>query len=189
MSPVKSLLPSWHVVSQVAIAICGIVTSFVASPPALALRDGGGSALVNFTNFLVSCILLVIITTFALQKRSSKLASKRWLTVGVAACLFGAFTFGIYRYYLQIWTCNVSDVQLIVGEHYSPAAEAYSLLHSSNCEDLLAAFASDPLRVWEGADLYMRKLLFDWLFILIICLFSLALISLIQARKLSIKPA
>lgn len=188
MSAGKTILSSWHAVSQVAIAIAGIITLFVVSPPVLALREGGGTVWVSFANFLVTCLLLVIITILALQKRSGRTASKHWLIVGVLSCLLGVIAFGFHRYYLQVWTCNVSGVQLIIGEYYLPAAESYSRMQSTNnCEDLLAAFASDPLRVWQGPGLYWRKLVFDWMFVSIICLFSLALISLVQARKLSVQ--
>ncbi len=182
-APKHGFLASWHVATQVAVALGGIILAFVQRPPTLSLSGNDTDSLVLLTRFITTMIVLACLT-LALKSRGKE-RWKGWMSSGTLALVVGLVLFATYRHLRTAWTCTVSGKDLITGSQLTPEAGALPAVLGRTCNSLLELFGSDPRNVWLPHSLYTRLIVLDWSFVLSVILFSFAAISFIQARKLS----
>jgi hypothetical protein len=172
---------TWTLFVQGGTWACTVLLAFVVSPPGIAFGSKG------FPWSDVARFLVTMLNGLALVAAARLRAPRQalgWAVVAGAALILGFGLLALYSYLVEAWTCAVFGERLVIGIEVTQVAARYNARGTKGCAELLADFASDPLRIWRPDEVIQRATILGWCFIGVVGLLGLAVIALVQAYGL-----
>jgi len=177
---------NWVTLTQIAVLILGVLGGFLVPPPP-GLSETEDKAWIRLAQFVVT--VLVGIVFVATYKRNQKRNSKGWWRDGrgwwIACAVFLLLSVSmlfLYRHLTHKWTCEYFGDTVVIGSEYTPMGAHYIQQNSGiPCNQLLIDFAGGVDKVWTKESIDTKRLLLAGSYIGCIPLFTLCIISLLQA--------
>lgn len=169
----------WGLLAQCAVWVLSIIGTFVLSPPADVSTDDN-EVYLGLAKFVVAVIAgLVIVAASRWHKRKH---STWWAASAVLFLISAIFSFDSYQQRMDNWTCRYDGKRKIVGSILTPQGRSYSDSNPGmSCNDLLLDFAGKSEDIWVKESIDARRISLSRSYLLSITLFTLCLLSIIQA--------
>ena len=170
---------TWGQVAQVAVFVLAVLGGFLVSPPGWVTAEGN-KTIIRLAHFIVT--VLVGLIFLLVQTWNKKKHVRRWifLTLG---CLVGSIVaFFAYQHFLDSRTCQYAQRTVVIGTRYTPHTVAYLNDNpNSTCTTLLGDFGGQVADVWTKDSIDQARYVLAGFYILNLPLFTLCIISLVQA--------
>lgn len=161
-----------------------VVLAFTLEPPGHTI--GGGSGVISWST--LSRFVIVVLNGLALIAAISfggRAHLRYWVAASVLSLVAGSILLGSYGYMVLQWTCETMDgFRLVIGTTLLSKAAAYTSAGHEQCGELLQAFATNPLFVWERSAVFQREIELGWIFVASISALGVGMISLLQSYKI-----
>jgi len=150
-SPASPSVQPWHTMLQTAAWICAALSVFILEPPGHSLSGGAVLSWTLLARFLVAiCVGVILLVAIAFQDQRYL---RTWLVLAGAGLVTGMALLGLYGSMVLLWTCETADgIRLVMGTTLTSKAQQWAAGGHDTCADLLAGFATDPLRVWNRTE-------------------------------------
>lgn len=178
--PTRLWIADWRRLTQLAIAIGGIVSGFLIPPPIGSERP----TFVSLSEFmLVICLGLLVI----LAKRWHLRADiKRWIWLTTTSCVVAIVVFFLYRYFVLSWTCSYFGTPVVIGTQYTPAGMTYRTKNPEvDCATMVEAFTGETEEAWVNSGIVRRRLTLAAVYASCLPLFGTSIIGLLRALLLA----
>ena len=170
---------TWGFVAQFAVFIIGVVSSFLLGPPGWAATTGDRT-LVRLGQFIVTVLVGLV---FLLVRRWNKKAHVgRWVLLAVVSLAFSISAFFSYQHFLDTRTCPYADEAVVIGTVYTTHAQSYLGENpNSTCTSLLGDFIGKTDDIWTKDSINRSRYVLAGTYILNLPLFTICIISVVQA--------
>ena len=136
--------------------------------------------IVRLAQFIVA--VLVGLIFLLVQNWSKKKHVRRWVFLTVACLVCSVAAFFAYQHYLDSRTCEYAQQTLVIGTHYTAHALTYVKENPNlGCTTLLEDFGGQAADIWTKDSIDASRYLLAALYVLNLPLFTLCIISLVQA--------
>ena len=184
---VQEARKSWLMLAQGGVWIGGILGSFLLPPP-VGVSSEDEKIWLRLGQFVIAVVLGLIL--FAAHRWSQRRHGLRW---GGSALVFLAIAlaaFFRYQHLTLAWTGRYVGQSVVVGSVYTPQGASYAQKNPMiSCDDLIFDFAGATEEIWTSASINRRRLLLAATYVSCMPLFTLCLLSVVQAVQCGTKPA
>lgn len=169
---------SWTLLAQTAAWVAGVLAGFLLPPPAG--TEDETRVWVRFAQFIITMVVGLVLLA-ALRWKDKDLAF-RWGGVSASFLLLGTVAFFGYQLCAARWTAIYNDALVVIGSDYTPSGLEYHTEHPQlSPADLLMKFAGKVDRIWTRESIAEHRILLAGMYILTMPLFTIAIMSLLQA--------
>lgn len=114
--------------------------------------------------------------------------TRRWVIAGVAAFILGSIAFFTYRDLYAIWSVEFEQKRVVIGSesNLTPLGRKYRQeFPVTTNEQIVGYTAGRPEQMWQAASIHTNAIWLSAVYVLCSTLFTVAVISMLQALKCS----
>ncbi|HEY2232679.1 MAG TPA: hypothetical protein VGK01_04305 [Candidatus Angelobacter sp.] len=169
----------WQSLVRWGVWLVGITSPFVFPPPTEVGADSG-KVFALFSAFALSVIIGVLTGPLTRKRRLKDL--KLWSTVALIALILGAMAFFQYHRLRSSLSAEYAGTRVVIGSEFTREGEAYKAGEAGfTKEQAIMDAAGQPAKIWTVDSIHMNAMQLCTAYFLTVMLFSLAVISGIQA--------
>ncbi|MEP6664395.1 MAG: hypothetical protein ABJC04_12110 [Verrucomicrobiota bacterium] len=171
---------SWVMLAQTAAWMAGVLAGFLLPPPVGTAAES--RVYVRFAQFVITLVIGFVLLA-ALRWKSPKNIF-RWAATSAVFLLLGSAMFFGYQLFAARWTAEYNSQHVVIGGTYTSFGHDY---HRENPNlspsDLVMDVAGATEKIWTQESLTQRRLLLAAMYVLAMPLFTVAVMSLLQAMQ------
>ncbi len=177
---------SWLVLAQGGLWIGAMVGGFLLPPP-IGVLGGDEKIWLRFGQFVIAMVLGLVF--FVARRWKLRRHALRWWGGAVVFLAIGVAAFFRYQQLTLAWTSRYLGQRMVVGSVYTPQGLSYTKKNPGiSGDDLIFDFAGVTEDIWTRESIDRRRLLLAATYVSCLPLFTLCLISVVQASQCGDKP-
>jgi hypothetical protein len=181
----KRLQSTWIILVQVTIWIAAVIAGFLIPPPVGTMDER--QIWVRFAQFFITIIIGFLLLAMLRWKRKKDAIA--WAGVSLVFLVLSTTSFFSYQLFAARWSAKYNNESVVIGSTYSPAAREY---HNQNPnltpDDLIMHYAGSLEKIWTRESLQQRRLLLAAMYVVAMPLFTVCLMSILQAIQCATPP-
>ncbi len=174
---------SWVLLAQTAAWVVGVLAGFLVPPPVGAAEES--RVYVRFAQFVITVVIGLVL--LAAMRWKSKKDSFLWGAAAVIFLLLGSAMFFGYQLCAARWTAEYNNQRVVIGETYTAYGREY---HEQNPNlspaNLIMHVAGQVEKLWTRESLTQRRLLLAAMYVLAMPLFTVSIMSILQAIQCAV---
>jgi hypothetical protein len=186
-NPVQDFLKrarqTWLLLAQSTIWVAGVIVGFLLPPPAGTAEES--QIWVRFAQFVITIVIGMVLLAALRWKR--KKDAFVWGGLSLLCLLLGTAAFFGYQLFAARWTALYHTEPVLIGSVYTDFGRTY---HEQNPRfppaRLIEDFAGQVEKIWTRESIQQRRLLLAMMYVLAMPLFTLCIMSIVQAIQCAV---
>jgi uncharacterized membrane protein YqhA len=170
---------TWGLLVELAVFIFGIIGTFLVPPPGWTTSTGDAT-LVRLGQFIIAVLAGLFLLLAAKWKHRKHVS--RWAITCVVCLLLSVLAYFGYQKLKDARTCEYAQQEVIIGTDYTTHGREYLQNNpTATCQSLLEDFVGKADDIWTKDSINASRFILAGTYIGIIPLFTICIMSLVQA--------